>query len=112
MTARIIRAIEHPCTSHARASDGPVAAEAGSYAVNVAKVIDAALANRVAIEPTPTRTARHGLAHWRAVAGDADCSASSTPMRMSCGLGFCRAASMRPAKATDGSAGLKHAQLV
>ena len=50
MTARIIRAIEHPCATMLGHPTGRLLLKREGYAVNVAKVIDAAVANRVAIE--------------------------------------------------------------
>jgi len=50
MTARIIRALEHPCTTMLGHPTGRLLLKREGYAVDVAKVIDAALANGVAIE--------------------------------------------------------------
>jgi DNA polymerase (family X) len=50
MTARIIRAIEHPATTMLGHVTGRLLLRRESYQVNVAKVIDAAIANRVVIE--------------------------------------------------------------
>lgn len=50
MTARIIRAIEHPCTTMVGHLTGRLLLKREGYLVNVAKVIDAAVANGVAIE--------------------------------------------------------------
>jgi DNA polymerase (family 10) len=50
MTARIIRALEHPCATMLGHPTGRLLLKREGYAVNVAKVIDAAVANRVAIE--------------------------------------------------------------
>jgi DNA polymerase (family 10) len=70
MTARIIRAIEHPCTTMLGHLTGRLLLKREGYAVNVAKVIDAALANRVAIElnANPQRLDMDWR-HWRAAAG-------------------------------------------
>jgi len=50
MTARIIRAIEHPCTTMLGHPTGRLLLKREGYLVNVAKVIDAAVANHVSIE--------------------------------------------------------------
>jgi DNA polymerase (family 10) len=50
MTARIIRALEHPCTTMLGHPTGRLLLKREGYAVNIAKVIDAAVANDVAIE--------------------------------------------------------------
>jgi DNA polymerase (family 10) len=50
MTARIICAIEHPCTTMVGHLTGRLLLKREGYLVNVAKVIDAAVANAVAIE--------------------------------------------------------------
>jgi len=50
MTARIIRAIEHPCTTMLGHPTGRLLLKREGYSIDVAKVIDAALANGVAIE--------------------------------------------------------------
>jgi DNA polymerase (family 10) len=50
MTARIIRAIEHPATTMLGHLTGRLLLRRESYQVNASKVIDAAIANRVAIE--------------------------------------------------------------
>ena len=69
MTARIIRAIEHPCTTMLGHLTGRLLLKREGYAVNVAKVIDAAVANRVAIElnAQPQRLDMDWR-HWRAAA--------------------------------------------
>jgi len=50
MTARIIRAMEHPCTTMLGHPTGRLLLKREGYLVNVAKVIDAAVANHVSIE--------------------------------------------------------------
>jgi DNA polymerase (family 10) len=50
MTARIIRAIEHPATTMLGHLTGRLLLRRESYQVNASKVIDAAIANNVAIE--------------------------------------------------------------
>lgn len=50
MTTRIIRAVEHPCTTMLGHLTGRLLLKREGYRVNVAKVIDAAVANGVAIE--------------------------------------------------------------
>ena len=50
MTARIIRAIEHPCTTMLGHPTGRLLLKREGYLVNVAEVIDAAVANHVSIE--------------------------------------------------------------
>ena len=63
MTSRIIRALEHPRTTMLGHLTGRLLLEREAYRVDAGKVIDAAIANGVAIElnanPHP---ARHGLA--------------------------------------------------
>ena len=50
MTARVIRAIEHPSTTILGHPTGRLLLRREPYAINLRKVIDAAIANRVAIE--------------------------------------------------------------
>ncbi|HUR58130.1 MAG TPA: DNA polymerase/3'-5' exonuclease PolX [Opitutaceae bacterium] len=50
MTKRIIRALEHPCTTMLGHTTGRILLRRESYRVDVSKVIDAALANGVIIE--------------------------------------------------------------
>ena len=50
MTARIIRAIEHPCTTMLGHLTGRLLLRREGYKVDAAKVIDAAIANRVIVE--------------------------------------------------------------
>ncbi|MFA5056964.1 MAG: DNA polymerase/3'-5' exonuclease PolX [Opitutaceae bacterium] len=66
MTARIIRAIEHPCTTMLGHLTGRLLLKREGYAVDVAKVVDAALANRVAVElnANPQRLDMDWR-HWR-----------------------------------------------
>jgi len=70
MTARIIRAIEHPSTTMLGHLTGRLLLKREGYAVNVTKVLDAALANHVAIElnANPQRLDMDWR-HWRAAAG-------------------------------------------
>jgi DNA polymerase (family 10) len=70
MTARIIRAIEHPCTTMLGHLTGRLLLKREGYTVNVAKVIDAAVANGVVIElnANPQRLDMDWR-HWRAAAG-------------------------------------------
>jgi DNA polymerase (family X) len=69
MTARLIRAIEHPCTTMLGHLTGRLLLKREGYPVNVAKVVDAAVANRVAIElnASPQRLDLDWR-HWRAAA--------------------------------------------
>jgi DNA polymerase (family X) len=69
MTARIIRALEHPCTTMLGHPTGRLLLKREGYAVNVAKVIDAAVANHVAIElnANPQRIDLDWR-HWRRAA--------------------------------------------
>jgi DNA polymerase (family 10) len=69
MTARIIRAIEHPCATMLGHPTGRLLLKREGYSVNVAKVIDAAVANRVAIElnASPLRLDLDWR-HWRRAA--------------------------------------------
>jgi DNA polymerase (family 10) len=69
MTARIIRAIEHPCTTMLGHLTGRLLLKREGYPVNVAKVVDAAVANHVAIELNahPQRLDMDWR-HWRAAA--------------------------------------------
>lgn len=50
MTARVIRAIEHPCTAMLGHPTGRLLLRREPYKINLQKVIDAAIANRVIIE--------------------------------------------------------------
>jgi DNA polymerase (family 10) len=92
MTARIIRAIEHPCTTMLGHLTGRLLLKREGYAVNVAKVIDAALANRVAIElnANPQRLDMDWR-HWRAVAGRGLLCVINPDAHDVAGLDFCRA---------------------
>ena len=69
MTARIIRAIEHPCATMLGHLTGRLLLKREGYPVDVAKVIDAAVANRVAIElnACPQRLDMDWR-HWQAAA--------------------------------------------
>jgi DNA polymerase (family 10) len=69
MTARIIRAIEHPRTTMLGHATGRLLLRREGYAVNLAKVIDAAIANRVIIElnASPWRLDLDWR-HWRKAA--------------------------------------------
>lgn len=92
MTARIIRAIEHPCTTILAHLTGRLLLKREGYAVNVAKVIDAALANRVVIElnANPQRLDMDWR-HWRAAAGRGLLCAINPDAHDVTGLDFCRA---------------------
>lgn len=70
MTARIIRAIEHPHTTMLGHVTGRLLLRREAYAVDVPKIIDAAIANRVAIElnASPWRLDMDWR-HWRKAAG-------------------------------------------
>lgn len=69
MTARIIRAIEHPGTTMLGHLTGRILLRREGYRVDVARVIDAAIANRVAIElnASPWRL-ELDWRHWRRAA--------------------------------------------
>ena len=69
MTARLIRAIEHPRTTMLGHTTGRLLLRREGYAVNVTKVIDAAIANRVIIElnASPWRLDLDWR-HWRKAA--------------------------------------------
>ncbi|MDD2762394.1 MAG: DNA polymerase/3'-5' exonuclease PolX [Opitutaceae bacterium] len=69
MTARIIRAIEHPDTTMLGHLTGRLLLKREGYAVDVTKVVDAALANRVAVElnASPQRLDMDWR-HWRRAA--------------------------------------------
>ncbi|MFA6289235.1 MAG: helix-hairpin-helix domain-containing protein [Opitutaceae bacterium] len=69
MTARIIRAIEHPRTTMLGHATGRLLLRREGYAVNVTKIIDAAIANRVIIElnASPWRLDLDWR-HWRKAA--------------------------------------------
>mgnify|MGYP001550766444 CR=1 FL=1 len=69
MTARIIRAIEHPCATMLGHLTGRLLLRRESYQVNVGKIVDAAIANRVVIElnASPWRLDLDWR-HWRLAA--------------------------------------------
>jgi DNA polymerase (family 10) len=69
MTARIIRAIEHPAATMLGHLTGRLLLRREAYQVNIGKVIDAAIANRVVIElnASPWRLDLDWR-HWRAAA--------------------------------------------
>jgi len=69
MTARIIRALEHPCTTMLGHPTGRLLLKREGYVVNMAKIIDAAVANHVAIElnANPQRLDLDWR-HWRRAA--------------------------------------------
>jgi DNA polymerase (family 10) len=92
MTARIIRAIEHPCTTMLGHLTGRLLLKREGYAVNVSKVIDAALANGVAIElnANPQRLDMDWR-HWRAAAGSGLLCVINPDAHDVAGLDFCRA---------------------
>lgn len=92
MTARIIRAIEHPSTTMLGHLTGRLLLKREGYAVNVAKVINAALANEVAIElnANPQRLDMDWR-HWRAAAGRGLLCVINPDAHDVAGLDFCRA---------------------
>ncbi len=92
MTARIIRAIEHPCTTMLGHLTGRLLLRREGYAVNVPRVIDAALANRVVIElnANPQRLDMDWR-HWRASAGRGLLCAINPDAHDVAGLDYCRA---------------------
>ena len=69
MTARIIRALEHPCTTMLGHPTGRLLLKREGYVVNMAKIIDAAVENHVAIElnANPQRLDLDWR-HWRRAA--------------------------------------------
>jgi DNA polymerase (family X) len=69
MTRRIIRAIEHPRTTMLGHATGRILLRREGYKVNLAKVIDAAIANRVVVELNahPNRLDMDWR-HWRRAA--------------------------------------------
>ena len=69
MTKRIVRALEHPCTMMLGHLTGRLLLRREPYKVDVAKVIDAALANGVIIElnANPSRLDMDWR-HWRRAA--------------------------------------------
>ena len=69
MTARIIRAIEHPCATMLGHASGRKFLRREGYRINVAKIIDAAIANNVVIElnASPWRLDLEWR-HWRKAA--------------------------------------------
>jgi DNA polymerase (family X) len=69
MTARIVRAIEHPCTTMLGHLTGRLLLRREGYAVDVAKILDAAAANGVAVElnANPLRLDMDWR-HWRRAA--------------------------------------------
>ncbi len=69
MTARLIRAVEHPATTMLGHLTGRLLLRREAYQVNVGKVIDAAIANRVVIElnASPWRLDMDWR-HWRRAA--------------------------------------------
>ena len=69
MTARIIRAVEHPATTMLGHLTGRLMLQREGYLVNVAKVIDAAIANHVIIELNANpRRLDLDWRHWRKAA--------------------------------------------
>ena len=69
MTTRIIRAIEHPCATMLGHASGRLLLRREGYRINVAKIIDAAIANNVVIElnASPWRLDLEWR-HWRKAA--------------------------------------------
>ena len=97
MTARIIRAIEHPCATMLGHASGRLLLRREGYRINVAKIIDAAIANNVVIElnASPWRLDLDWR-HWL----NAACFAPSIPMPMKPpGFRMWRRASMPLARA-------------
>ena len=92
MTARIIRAIEHPCTTMLGHLTGRLLLRREGYAVNTVKVIDAAIANGVVIElnANPQRLDMDWR-HWRAAAGRGLLCAINPDAHDVAGLDFYRA---------------------
>ena len=92
MTARIIRAIEHPRTTMLGHPTGRLLLKREGYAVNVAKVIDAALANGVAIElnASPQRLDLDWR-HWRRAAERGLCCFINPDAHDTAGLDYFRA---------------------
>ncbi len=69
MTARLIRAIEHPATTMLGHLTGRLLLRREGYKVNVSKIVDAAIANRVAIEINANpRRLDMDWRHWRRAA--------------------------------------------
>ena len=66
MTARLVRAIEHPATTMVGHLTGRLLLKRDGYAVDVARVIDAAAAHGVVIELNAhTRRLDMDWRHWR-----------------------------------------------
>jgi DNA polymerase (family 10) len=92
MTARIIRAIEHPCATILGHPTGRLLLKREGYLVNLAKVIDAAVANRVAIElnGSPQRLDLDWR-HWRRAAERGLCCVINPDAHDTAGLEHVRA---------------------
>ena len=92
MTARIIRAIEHPHVTMLGHLTGRLLLRREGYAVDVAKVIDAAVANRVIIElnANPWRLDMDWR-HWRKAADRGLLCSINPDAHDTSGLGYVRA---------------------
>lgn len=92
MTARIVRAIEHPRTSMLGHLTGRLLLRREGYAVNVSRVVDAAAANGVAIElnANPHRLDLDWR-HWRRAAGKGVLCVINPDAHDPAGLDFFRA---------------------
>lgn len=87
MTARIIRALEHPAVTMLGHLTGRLLLRREEYRVNVGKVIDAAIANRVIIElnASPWRLDLDWR-HWRQAAAKGLCCAINPDAHETAGL--------------------------
>jgi DNA polymerase (family 10) len=92
MTARIIRAIEHPCTTMVAHLTGRLLLKREGYAVDVAKVVEAAAANGVALElnANPQRLDLDWR-HWRRAAERGVLCAINPDAHDTAGLDYYRA---------------------
>lgn len=92
MTRRIIKAIEHPCTMMLGHVTGRLLLRREAYKVDVAKTIDAAIANGVIIElnASPWRLDMDWR-HWRKAADRGLLSAINPDAHETAGLGHVRA---------------------
>jgi DNA polymerase (family 10) len=92
MTARIVRALEHPCTMMLGHVTGRLLLRREAYRVDVAKVIDAALANGVIIElnASPNRLDMDWR-HWKKAADRGLLCAINPDAHETSTLGYVRA---------------------
>ena len=92
MTARIIRAIEHPCTMMLGHLTGRLLLKREAYRVDIAKTIDAAIANGVIMEinASPMRLDMDWR-HWRKAAERGLLCAINPDAHETAGLGHVRA---------------------